>query len=210
MYRFFTYWISHEDVALSFSGVTAFNEAGFSAASAPTRRNSPASLAPFVLRRMENLKKRDALRKWRIQSQKAALIWPGGSGAPMLRIPVSEVASVRRRALKLTIKRRDTVRLVGSDAFMGIYKPLRRGCSGTNLWRVRRAAYFVAHFEQLSHSLAWFLFTLILQGHFRGICPFLTKERQGTGRCLCHHRTVLRLGICYIICCFFRLTPPSD
>lgn len=99
-------------------------------------------------------------------------IWPRGSGAPVLRIPVSEVASVCRRAFKLTIKRRDTAQLVGSDAFMGIYKPLRRGCSGTNLWRVKSAAYFVPYFEQLSHSLVRFLFTLILQGHTRGICPF--------------------------------------
>lgn len=99
-------------------------------------------------------------------------IRPRGSGAPMLRIPVSEVASVCRKAFKLTIKRRDTAQLVGSDAFMGIYKPLRRGCSGTNLWRVKSAAYFVPYFEQLSHSLVRFLFTLILQGHFRGICPF--------------------------------------
>lgn len=90
----------------------------------------------------------------------------------MLRIPVSEVASVCRRAFKVTIKRRDRAQLVGSDPFMGIYKPLRRGCSGTNLWRVKSAAYFVPYFEQLSHSLVWFLFTLILHGHFRGICPF--------------------------------------
>lgn len=64
---------------------------------------------------------------------------------------------------------------------MGIYKALRRGSSGTNLWRVKRAAYFVPHFEQLSRSLLWFLFTLRT---FRGNRPCLTKEWQGRGRCL--------------------------
>lgn len=42
--RFFEYWISHEDIAPSFSAATAFNEAGFSVGSAPVRRNSPAGL----------------------------------------------------------------------------------------------------------------------------------------------------------------------
>lgn len=88
----------------------------------------------------------------------ALAIWPRGSGTPMLRIPVSEVASLCRRALKLTGKRRDTARLAGSDAFVGISKPLSRGCGGTNLWRVERAAYFVPHFEQLSHSLVYSAF----------------------------------------------------
>lgn len=34
---------------------------------------------------------------------------------------------------------------------MGIYKPLRRGCDGTNLWRDKSAAYFLPYFTGLSH-----------------------------------------------------------
>lgn len=140
----------------------------FSAGSAPMRRNGPVSLKPLVEVKDGESKSSTHPEMQCTELKGGSSIrtipyrWPRGSRAPMLRIPASEVALVYSRALKLTIKRRDTALWVSSDAFMGIYKPLRKGCSGTNLWRDKSAAYFVPYFTQLSHSLIWFLFTVIL------------------------------------------------
>lgn len=79
--------------------------------------------------------------------------WSGESRALILRIPESEVCC----GTHITIKKRDgspkNASASGScDAFMGIYKPLKRGSSGTNLWKDKSAAYFVPYFTGLPHS----------------------------------------------------------
>lgn len=48
----------------------------------------------------------------------------------------------------------------GCDAFVAIYKPLRRGCSGTNLWREKFGLVSVLFFCFLVTLILWELVTI--------------------------------------------------
>lgn len=115
------------------------------------------------------------------------------------------MASVRRRTLKLTIKRQDTA-LMHSWEFINHLVEAAVGLTFGELRERPTLCPTLSNF--LTHSFGSCLHRCRRDTLRESALFWLKRDRGEVAVFLCRQHTVLRLGICYILCCvLFDSTP---